>query len=229
MRTWADNSAASSTLVVFLPPALATIESLLEHGIVADLRARAVAADIVLAEITHEHVMQKRAADVLREAVIAPARARGHTRIWLAGISLGAFNALHYAARFPDDIEGLCLLAPYPGTGDILREIVHAGGVNAWAQTPRRTLDDERIWWHWLWQQSHAGHAAKPIHVGLSEDDRFLSGQRLLADLIPRERVDAIPGTHDWPAWRSLWQRWLDSNALPSIADTTSKARVKTS
>jgi pimeloyl-ACP methyl ester carboxylesterase len=216
LRTLIDRSgeAASSTLIVFLPPAMTTIENIVEHGFVAALRARNITADIVLAEITHEQVMQQRVADTLREAVIAPALARGYRQIWIAGISLGAFNALHYAARFADDLAGLCLLAPYPGTGDILREIEQAGGPAAWAARPDHSLRDEREWWHWLWQQSQVDRTAKPIYVGLSADDRFLRGQQLLTQLIPAEHVDMIPGTHDWPAWLGLWELWLDENWL---------------
>lgn len=210
MRTLADRHGAAQALIVFLPPALASLDDLVAQGVIAAVREHDIAADIVLAEITHEHVMQRRATEALREAVIAPALARGYRRIWLAGISLGAFNALHYAARFPADVTGLCLLAPYPGTGDILREITAAGGVAAWAESPGRPLDDERAWWHWLWRQSRAGRAAKPVYVGLSEDDRFLQGQRMLMELIPRECVDLVPGAHDWPAWLALWRRWLD-------------------
>jgi len=216
MRTLADCDGASahSTLLVFLPPAMTTVEDIVERGFIAAVRARNIAADIVLAEITHAHVMQQRGADTLRDTVIAPALARGYRQIWLAGISLGAFNALHYAAQFAEDVTGLCLLAPYPGTGDILREIEQAGGPAAWAETPGRSLDDERVWWHWLWQQSHAGRAAKPVCVGLSEDDRFLRGQQMLASLIPAEHIDIIPGAHDWPAWIDLWHRWLDGGWL---------------
>ncbi|MET0378801.1 MAG: alpha/beta hydrolase [Spongiibacteraceae bacterium] len=216
MRTLSDFDSGTkhATLLVFLPPAMTTLEDIVERGFIAAMRTRNIAADVLLAEITHEHVMQQRVAGTLRETVIAPALARGYRQIWLAGISLGAFNALHYAAQFADDVTGLCLLAPYPGTGDILREIGQAGGPAAWAAKPGQSRSDEREWWHWLWQESQAGSAAKPIYVGLSASDRFLHGQQMLAKLLPSERIDLIPGTHDWPAWFDLWQRWLDRGWL---------------
>lgn len=216
MQTLFDrgDAATPSTLLIFLPPAMATIEDLIAHGVIDAVRARNSAADVMLAEITHEHVMQQRVVDTLREAVIAPALESGYRQIWIAGISLGAFNALHYAARFAADICGLCLLAPYPGTGDILREIEQAGGPVAWADSPDRSLNDERAWWYWLTQQSPTDHAVKPIYVGLSSEDRFRRGQQMLAQLIPADHVDTISGGHDWPAWIELWKRWLDKNLM---------------
>src|SRR5690606_3476005 len=177
------------------PPAGAGCGDWVGHGSVRARRERGVGADTVRAEITHALVLRQRAPAALREAGVVPALARGYRQVWLAGISLGAFTALHYAAQFDADVAGLCLLAPYPGTGDILREIAAAGGLAHWAGSHERSLNDERAWWYWLWQQTQAGADAKPIHVGLSENDRFLQGQRLLAGLLPREHVDTIPGT----------------------------------
>ena len=54
----------------------------------------------------------------LRQDVIAPARARGITQIWLAGVSLGGFGSLVYRLDHADDVEGVILVAPYLGEWD---------------------------------------------------------------------------------------------------------------
>jgi pimeloyl-ACP methyl ester carboxylesterase len=41
----------------------------------------------------------------LYDEVVRPARAAGH-RLWLGGISLGAFMALRFAALYPEQIHG---------------------------------------------------------------------------------------------------------------------------
>ena len=213
---------------MLLPPANANSDDLVEQGFVAAVRERGIAVDIVLAGISAEMVMQKIAVPTLRDEVIAPARERGYRDIWLAGISLGAFNALHYlaesdsvesdrAATYADAVAGLVLLEPYPGTGDILHEIETAGGVAAWAQAHPASAH-ERIWWHWLWQQSRAGKDAKPVYIGLGAGDRFSRGQRLLTSVVAPERVDVIEGDHSWPVWQQLWQRWLDRGVLATHA-----------
>lgn len=201
-------------LLVLLPPAKATLDDLVEQGFVAAVRARQLPVDVLLAEVSYAQVMAKTVASSLREQVIGPALARGYSEIWLGGISLGAFNALHYAAVHAVDLAGLHLLAPYPGTGDILREIEAAGGPAAWAALPDRSDADERLWWHWLWRESTRGRQAKPLYLGLGSDDRFIRGQRQLASLVPAGNIDEIAGDHSWPVWRALWQRWLDRGWL---------------
>jgi pimeloyl-ACP methyl ester carboxylesterase len=228
MRTQLDlipGEVRPDTLLVLLPPAKATLDDLLEQGFVADIRARGIQVDVLLAEVTYEQVMAKTVAASLHEGAIVPALAQGYRHIWLAGISIGAFNALHYAAIHGGSIAGLELIAPYGGTSDILSEIETAGGPAAWAALPGRSNADERVWWQWLCQVSGTAEAAKPIYVGLASEDRFLRGQRLLAGLVPAEHVDEIDGDHSWPVWRALWQRWLDRRVFTtSIAESRGEA-----
>jgi len=220
MRTLSDllpGAARPSTLLVLLPPAKATIDDLITQGFVADVRERGLPVDVLLAEVSYEQVMAKTVAASLHAGAMAAAREGGYTDIWLAGISIGAFNALHYAAVHDSGLAGLALIAPYAGTGDILREIEQAGGPAAWAQTPGRSNEDERAWWYWLCCESAKGPAAKPVYVGLASEDRFLAGQRLLAGMLPAAQVDEMPGDHSWPIWRQLWQRWLDKGVLTTV------------
>lgn len=225
MRTLLDcaGDARATTLLVLLPPANAGIDDLIQQGFVAAAREEKVVADILLAEITAEQVMNKTAMPALRDEVIMPAQTQGYRRIWLAGISLGAFNALHYVAAFADDIAGLILLAPYPGTGDILREINLAGGIDAWAGAPNRSHADERAWWYWLWNESKTPRA-KPVYIGLGAGDRFIAGQRLLASLVAANNVDEIAGDHSWPIWQQLWQRWLARGLLTEMQSSNTQA-----
>ena len=139
--------------------------------------ARQLPVDVMLVAVGGEQVMAKTVAvKSLREQVIGPALASGYRHIWLGGISLGAFNALHHAAVYAADLAGLHLLAPYPGTGDILREIeITAGGSAAWATLPERSDADERLWWHWLWRESTRGQQAKPLYLGLAATTDALS------------------------------------------------------
>ncbi|WP_174875417.1 alpha/beta hydrolase [Vogesella oryzae] len=220
MRTIEDccqPAARADSLLVLLPPAKASLEDLLAQGMVAAVRQRGLPLDIVLAEVGYQQVMAGTVAESLQQAVMAPALAAGYRQIWLAGISLGAFNALHYAASYAalcgQRLAGIKLLAPYPGTADILQEITAAGGPRAWADNPHTSRQHERIWWHWLCRQT--GDATDcPVWLGLADEDRFIAGQQLLAGLLPPARVQRTAGEHNWPAWLHLWQHWLDHGPL---------------
>ena len=50
-----------------------------------------------------------------------------------------------------------------------------------------------------------------PIHLGLGRDDRFRARHRTLAAALEAKNVDVVPGGHEWPVWRTLWERFLDA------------------
>lgn len=204
----------SPTLLVLLPPSLSQLEDFYQHGFVDALRQRPVAADLWLADVTGQHVLDRTVVSALHTGVVLPARALGYRSIWFAGISMGGFCALHYAAQHAAELAGLCLLAPYPGTGDVLAEIRAAGGAAQWAQSASDPQRDERAWWSWLCGQARQADWKTPVYFGSGNHDRFLRGQRLLTPLLPPERVHEIDGGHDWPTWRALWEHWLDHGPL---------------
>lgn len=209
------------TLLVLLPPAQAQLADFQTHGFVAAVRERALAVDLLLADVNHQHVMSNTTASSLHEQVVRPALADGYRHIWLAGISLGAFNALHYAAVHARHLAGIALIAPYPGTGDVLAEINAAGGPEAWARMPASAHNDERAWWRWLGQAALAGQWTTPVYLGTGDTDRFLRGQRMMAQCLPEARVRYLPGGHDWPTWKTLWQAWLNDGPLSRLAPSS--------
>ena len=203
----------SETLLVLLPPSLSSIDDLCEQGFVEAVRKRHLPLDLLLADATGQHVIDNTVVTALHEEVIKPARTKGYSAIWLVGISLGAFSALHYAAHHGDHLAGIYLLAPYPGTGDVIAEIRAAGGAATWYQQ-QPSAQDERIWWQWVARQSLQAKWTPPVYFGTGNTDRFLSGQRLRSDLLPEERVRLLAGGHHWPTWKTLWEDWLDHGPL---------------
>lgn len=212
----------SATLLVLLPPSLASIDDFYDQGFVDALRQRHLPVDLLLADVTAQHVIDNTAVSALHTEVVQPARAEGYRSVWLAGISMGAFSALHYAAHHADNLAGLYLLAPYPGTGDVFAEIRAAGGAAAWCQHQTSALD-ERAWWQWLGQESLKAEWTTPVYFGTGNTDRFLNGQRLLSDLLPDDRIRVLPRSHQWPTWKALWDDWLDHGPL-----TCGRAPVQT-
>lgn len=216
MRTLTDlvpTAKRPDTLLVLLPPALSTIDDLCEQGFVDAVRRRQLPVDVLLADINGQDVLNKSTTSLLHTEVMQPAMDSGYRSIWLAGISLGAFSSLYYAAHHADMLTGLYLLSPYPGTNDVLAEIEAAGGAAAWSQTQTSTLD-ERKWWQWLAHQSLQSHWTVPVYFGTGSADRFIRGQRLMSALLPHTHVRTLPGAHQWCTWKSLWEQWLDSLTL---------------
>ncbi len=158
----------------------------------------------------------------LHDDVIAPARERGVERIVLAGISLGGLGAALYARDRPGEVEALVLLAPYLGEKAILNEIERAGGPRSWRS--ESALEDRDLRRLWVWLQGYASAPDQPalrpplrpqMWLGFGDSDRLRRGHRMLASLLPADRVFHASGGHTWRTWRRLWREIL---AAPGLA-----------
>ena len=193
--------------MALLPGTYSEPEDLVREGFPQAVRARGIRAEVVMVELRAAWVADGSIVGRIEEYVVKPARARGHTRIWLAGISLGGLAALGYAARHADGIEGIALISPYPATRDVLREVDAAGGLASWHPEIPDEGDVEREAWRWL---ATRGTGAPVVVCYFTSGDRFAEGQRRMADTLAPGCTRELPGGHDWPAWRALWDAFLD-------------------
>jgi pimeloyl-ACP methyl ester carboxylesterase len=194
------------TRVALLPGAYHGPDDFVRAGFVTSLRARQLPVDLVLVDLGFEHLSDCSVLPRLHAAVVEPARAAGCRRLWLAGISLGGFVALNYAAHYPGQLAGMCLIAPYLGNRMITGEIRHSGGVQHWQPGLLAEHDDERT----VWSLIKSLPPTPVLFLGYGRSDRFASDHRLLASVLPAAAVEVIDGGHDWPVWGQLWDRFLD-------------------
>ncbi|OAJ71198.1 hypothetical protein A7976_07125 [Methylobacillus sp. MM3] len=210
MRSLADFAQPgrqAETLTILLPGALHQPEDFVREGFVDAVRNRGIDMDLLLAGLLFDHVAGEQALPQLHASLIAPSLAAGYRHIWLAGISIGGYVAMAYADRYPGGVEGLFLMAPYPGNRMTTSEIATAGGIIAWQPGDLAKDDTERRNWRWL--QSHEKSGIE-VHLGYGAEDRFAPGHAMMAEALPARHVDCIAGGHDWPAWRDLWHRFLE-------------------
>jgi pimeloyl-ACP methyl ester carboxylesterase len=213
----AETGNLAPTRVLLLPAAYAAPDDFQREGFVTAARERALPLDLVFVELKLQHLTDRTILRRLRHEVVLPARAVGCTSLWLGGISLGGFVALAYAERYPDEIDGLCLLAPYLGNHIITGEIERANGVHEWTPGEPADDDDERRIWRYIKEQR--GRLA-PLHLGFGSEDRFAASHRMMAAALAPESVDVVPGGHEWPAWRRLWENFLDARFAAHRART---------
>ncbi len=190
------------TLLVMLPGAEMSAREFEANGLLDGEGP----VDRIAVETGMECYLDETSVQRLHDAVILPAQARGPVRIWLLGISLGGLGALLYAQAHPDRIAGILLLAPFIGSRGLIAEAERAGGLRHW-RAPDKTTSERRLL-TWL----GTGVSLPDMHLAYGQDDRFAAAHRLLADLLPAERVITAPGGHDWPTWCRLWRtlqtRW---------------------
>jgi len=200
------------TRVVMLSAAFTGPSDFVHNGFVRAVRERSLEVDLVFAGFSLEHVIDGSVFTRLREEIIVPARTLG-SRLWLGGISLGGYLALGCAERHhPRELAGLCLLAPYLGSHLVTGEIERARGVEGWRPAvPDNEDEDWRIWQ--FIRTLRTGPLT--VHLGLGREDRFGRRQQLLAAALTPSSVDLVPGGHDWPTWRTLWNRFLEARLAP--------------
>jgi pimeloyl-ACP methyl ester carboxylesterase len=201
------------TLVVFLPGRGSGVASFEEHGFVQELQRRNPGIDMVGVEAHLGYYLDRTLPRRLKEDVITPAQKLGYRRIWLVGISMGGLGALLYDTTYPGDLTGICLLAPYLGDGSLLEEIGRSGGLARW-QPVEANSDIEREIWVTLKAYLQSERSAGRVYLGFGTRDRFAAADRFFAGLLPTGQVLSVPGSHDWPTWRALWDLTLERAPL---------------
>ncbi|UCV03675.1 hypothetical protein [Dechloromonas denitrificans] len=211
LRTLGQNTGAAN-LMVLLPGAYMQPEDFAAAGFFTALSTRQLPYDLLAVDLDLEAISAGTALPALQAEILAPARRQGYAKIWLGGISLGGLLALGHNADTPGSVDGLCLLAPYPGSRLTTNAIARAGGLASWQATPDQLADPEFRVWRWLQKPP----ADLPVFVGYGSEDRFAAGMRQIADCFPPSARHAIPGGHEWPVWQLLWEHFLDSGHLSS-------------
>jgi pimeloyl-ACP methyl ester carboxylesterase len=201
--------------VVFLPGRGDLPEDFVRHGLLDDARRAGLDADVLAVDSHLGYFLDRSILVRLHDDVIAPARAQGYERIWLAGISLGAMGSLLYMKEHPGEVAGAVLIAPYLGEKPLTREIAAAGGLRTW-QAGAAPGEDSRQLWRWL-RATFGVPAAPPPSLWLAygNDDRYAESDRLFAAALPPDRVLTAPGGHRWGTWKALWEKLLAAGALP--------------
>jgi len=203
--------APQRNLFVFMRGIGGSNSSFEEEGLVDDVRALNLPFDMAAPNAHLGYYTGRSLIVRLKADVIDPARRQGKDNIWLVGFSMGGLGSLLYLREQPQDIDGICLVAPFLGDAPIIDEIRAAGGVRSWSPGDYDPDDDyQRLLWHWIKDNVH-GDAPVPIFLGYGTEDEFAQANALLAELLPEDHVVAIPGGHDYPTFKALWDRFLES------------------
>jgi hypothetical protein len=201
-------------LVVLLPGRWNAPEQFRDAGFASAVARRGLPVDLVAVDSHLGYFRDRTVIERLRADVVLPARAAGYDTIWLAGTSLGGIGALFYLRDHPQDLAGVLAIAPYLGEEKLIREIERAGGPGSW-QAPATVAagDAGRELWSWLAPRA-SEEPPLPLHLGWGTGDDFDRSNRMLAGLLPPDKVYTLPGGHDWSVWERLWEAFLDRTRL---------------
>jgi pimeloyl-ACP methyl ester carboxylesterase len=197
------------TLVVLLPGIRDVPEDFARSGF-AD---HSGAFDLLAVDAHWGYYERQSIVDRLHDDIVEPARRGGYMRIWLVGISLGGFGALLYVDRYPDDIEGVVLLAPYLGEPQLASDIEQAGGLEAWS---KMALPKDPFALGWRALQSIEARGRPNVIVGYGTADPLVATYGPLLKTVPTQQVHTRDGGHRWSTWAPLWRTIEAAGAIPN-------------
>ncbi len=203
------------TLFVFLPGHLSSPQDFVREHFIEMLGRYHPRIDSVAVDAGLGYYIKRMLPERLLSDVIEPARRAGYKKIWLIGISMGGSGALWYAKEHPGTIQGALLLSPFLGDKPVIDEIDAAGGLKKWSPAlPLRAGDYQRGQWLWLKRYINAPDRLPVLAIGFGDSDRYVKANRLLADILPENRVFRAPGGHDWSTWRLTYEEFLSSGLV---------------
>ncbi|MFT7678945.1 MAG: pimeloyl-ACP methyl ester carboxylesterase [Planctomycetota bacterium] len=202
----------SAGLLVLLPGAGDRADRFRQHGILEMARELAPSFDVIAADAHIGYYTSKSLLERLDADVILPAIDAGYRQIWLLGISIGSFGALHYASQHPQRIDGVLLLGPFLGSGAVAKSVLTAPDLASWdAQAIEPKGDMNRIThavWSWLQAQVAAADGAT-ILLGYGSGDGPGTISERLQQALQSDHFATRPGGHDWNTWRPLIRELL--------------------
>lgn len=204
-ETFVGRTSQGEILVVVLPGRWDDLAAMRQAGIAEAIGAAWPEADVLLAGATLAYYLDGGLAPRLHAEVIAPARARGYRQVWLAGASMGGMGTLLYERQFPGELDGLVLLAPFLGDRSLFREIMAAGGVQAWDPGPAPAQIDrgnyQRELWRYLKTWTERPELGRRAWIAYGDQDRLRQAVPVFAPLLPPAQVLERPGGHAWTVW----------------------------
>ncbi len=195
----APQQSLSRPLIIVLPGRGDDLDDLAASGMAAAVQQAWPQADVLLAGVTLSYVAEGKVAERLHDEIIEPARRRGYHEIWLTGASLGGMNALLYERRYPREVTGLVLYAPFMGPPSLIRKIADAGGPAVWDPGPLPTAVDKDNYAIEMWRVVKT--SPDRIWLACGDQDRFIEAAKLIGAVLPPGHFIQGQGGHEWPVW----------------------------
>lgn len=198
------------SLVVLFPTIGGKGSHYATQGFLDEVWERGFEASMEVLDVKPSLYLGSRIVEFVKTEVIEPAKAEGFREIYLVGISLGGHGALLYATTYPEDVDGIVVLAPFI-SGDLVSEAIdEAGGLDTWEDCPFLAWTYGCNLWKSLQVYVSDSENQKKVVLGFGTEDRFFEQCQVLAGALLPEQVFTLPGGHDWVTWKKLFIKAAD-------------------
>lgn len=178
-------------------------------------------ADILLVDTYLAYFNAGNIASRIQQEIVIPAKKAGYKNIWFVGVSLGGLGALLYNKDYPGTIDGIVLIAPFLGEGDIVESIKTYPSPVEWARVESANNSEAAQLWRYLINMND--HEKKNAHqvkliLAFGDADRFNLAHQLLASLMEPNTIYSIAGRHNWVSWYKLWIEIINKDVFNSLS-----------
>ncbi len=196
-RIYQGPTSRHEKLWIFLPGAGDKAEDFYQNGWVDSFLDRNPSYDVMTVDLHADYYLWQQALARMIVDVIEPAADKGYQKIYLCGISMGAFGDMQVAQKVRSPIAGLVLVAPYLGLYEHPRFI----------DLPREKWPQENVGpAQWLVSQQEI-----PYFVLYGDRDLFARSITKLRKVSGQGEYLQRPGSHKWKTWNQLWREFLDN------------------
>ena len=180
------------------------------QGFLDEVWERGFEASLEVLDVKPSLYLGSRIVELVKTEVIEPAKTEGFEEIYLVGISMGGHGVLLYATTYPEDVDGIVLLAPFI-SGDTASEAIdEAGGLDTWEDCPFLAWTHACNLWKALQVYVTDPWNQRKVVLGFGTEDIFVEQCRVLGDVLLPEQVFTVPGEHNWATWKELFSKVAD-------------------
>ena len=191
------------TLVIMLPGRGDRAATFTENGF--QHAGELYGFDTIVADAHFGYYRKRNLVARLHEDIVLPARQAGYQKIWLLGISAGGFGSILYSSQYPEQIDGVILLAPFLGDREAIDELADSGGLAAWSADESKLKDYEIAIWSWL-KEVTSEPTRKTLILGYGKADSMAGAYGVLTDVLDPSSVYTHEVGHKWTTWKPLWE-----------------------
>ena len=199
------NQQNREVLIILLPGIFSDSQDMMQRGVPDAIHRGWPEPDILMADLTINFYRKGLATKRLHDEIVVPARQQGYSEVWLSGGSMGGMGTLMYEWQHPGEMDGLVLISPYMGSGDVTDAIREAGGLKFWDSGERLRVMQSDNYDRLIWQmaQDWIGDQAKLERVWLmcGDEDRLYPDVQMLGAILPEDRYFPGSGGHSWDYW----------------------------
>ncbi|MDT8317180.1 MAG: alpha/beta hydrolase [bacterium] len=205
------------TLIVFLHGKGGKTSDFDKAGFIETVRAKGFLVDMIAVNGHLGYYFKRNLIERLRNDIIKPALTKGYKHIWFVGVSLGGLGSMLYSMNYPEEVDGILLMAPFMGNSGSIEMIVKSGGVRNWDPETARIKTWQKELWNYIKEVTSRSDSKPQIYLAYGTDDEYGPTSEVLEEVIPQGRVFKSKGGHNWRDWTPLWKEFLDNSPLPRI------------